>query len=364
MDKFRTKIEEWDIFVIITLLCLIGLISLHSASYTIKGLLNKDFAKSQFMWVLFSLLVVFFVLKYGYLKLLDKAYILFAVNIILLLLIFAVGKTRLGARRWLNMGFFFLQPSELFKITFILALSRYIADREDKINNIFVFIIPLIAMLVPMILIIKQPDLGTALTLLPIFFTVLFASGIKKRFLFTPFIGAIFASPFLWGMLRPYQKNRVFVFLNPNTDPLGAGYTVIQSKIAIGSGGLFGKGWMAGTQNKLNFLPERHTDFIFSVIGEEWGFLGAAVVVVLFLILFSRLLRIAETTSDTAGRLLVTGVVSLLCFHVIVNIAMVMGLMPAVGIPLPFLSYGGSNLVTVMFLISMCESVRQRWKEF
>ncbi len=361
---FKEKLADLDVFVIIALICVIGLMSLHSASYTVNGLLNKDFADLQFMWFIFALVIIFFVLKYGYVKLLDKAYILFFINIILLLLVFAIGRTRLGARRWLDLGFFFLQPAELCKITYILALVKYVSSRQYKINNIYVYLIPLIGTLIPMMLIIKQPDLGTALTLLPVFFAVLFTSGIKKRFLFVPIIGAIISSPFLWVLLKQYQKNRILVFLNPNMDPLGAGYTVIQSKIAIGSGGLLGKGWMAGTQNQLNFLPERHTDFIFSVLGEEWGFIGAILILILFLMLLNRLLKIADHTSDLSGKLLVTATVALLWFHIFVNISMVMGLMPAVGIPLPFLSYGGSNLSAFIFLIALCKSVQQHRKVF
>ncbi len=297
-------------------------------------------------------------------KLLDKAYILYTINIILLLLVLLIGKTMLGARRWINLGFFFLQPAELCKVTFILALVRYIGDRQYKLDNIHGFAIPFIGTIIPMLLIVMQPDLGTALTLLPIFFIVLFVSGVKKKYLFLPIIAAVSSSPFLWGILKPYQKNRILVFLDPNRDPLGTGYTVIQSKIAIGSGGLLGKGWMAGTQNQLNFLPARHTDFIFSVIGEEWGFLGAVVILVLFLLLFIRLLRIVDYTSDLAGKLLVIATVTLLWFHTIVNIAMSMGLMPTVGLPLPFLTYGGSNLVTMMFLVALAKSVEQRRKVF
>lgn len=364
MNTFKAILLKYDLFFIIAALCIIGLLSLHSASYTATGLLSRDFAKSQMLWILVSLIIVLFVLRYGYGKLIDKAYILYAINILLLLLVLFVGKTRLGARRWINLGFFLLQPAELCKVTFMLALVRYITDKHYRFDNIYKFAIPFIATLVPMLLIMMQPDLGTALTLLPVFFIVFFASGAKKRFLFIPIGAAIAASPFLWNFLKPYQKSRILVFLNPDKDPLGVGYTVIQSKIAIGSGGFFGKGWMAGTQNQLNFLPERHTDFIFSVIGEEWGFLGTILVLLLFLLLFIRLLRISDHTSDYAGKLLVIAIVTLLWFQVVVNMAMVMGLMPTVGLPLPFLTYGGSNLVAVMFLIALAKSVEQRRKMF
>ncbi|MFH0732744.1 MAG: rod shape-determining protein RodA [Candidatus Omnitrophota bacterium] len=363
MDIYKT-IREWDLFLIIALLCIIGLASLHSASYTPDGVLTKDFAKSQFVWILFSAAVAVALNRYGYVKLLDKAYLLFAINIALLLVVFFIGALRLGARRWLSFGFFQLQPSELCKVTFILALVRYASDIRYRFDSIHTFIVPFAITFLPMIFIIKQPDLGTALTLLPVFFIVLFSSGTRKRYIFWPIAAAVSASPFLWNVLKQYQKNRILVFLNPDMDPLGAGYTVIQSKIAIGSGGFFGKGWMSGTQNQLNFLPERHTDFIFSVIGEEWGFVGAAIVLVLFLCLLIRLLRIADTTSDEAGKLTVMGIVALLWFEIAVNAAMVMGLMPTVGLPLPFLTYGGSNLLAMMALVGIAKSVEDKRKVF
>lgn len=364
MNIIKSKIKEWDLFLIVAGLCIIGLFALHSASCTPSGILDKDFASLQLIWILSSIVIIFFVIKYGYEQLIDKAYILYAINIILLILVFVIGKTRLGARRWISFGFFFLQPSELCKITFILALVKYVTSKHYKFYNIYGFIVPFIITIIPVILIIKQPDLGTAITLLPIFFIVLFTSGIKKRYLFAPIIAGVASSPFLWNMLREYQKNRILVFLNPNRDPLGAGYTVIQSKIAMGSGGFLGKGWMAGTQNQLNFLPERHTDFIFSVIGEEWGFWGAIVILTLFLLLFLKLLKIASTTSDRAGRLLVIAILTLLWFQAVVNVAMTIGLMPVVGLPLPFLTYGGSHLTTAMFLIALAKSVELRRKVF
>lgn len=360
----KSKLAKHDLFAIIAVLCIIGLISLHSASYTPRGILDKDFAKWQFLWILFALVVAFFIIRYGHEELLDKSYLLYAINIILLLAVLLVGKSRLGAKRWINMGFFLLQPSELCKVTFILALVKYIVNNYYKLNRFYGFIIPFIITFLPVILIIRQPDLGTALTLLPVFFVVLFACGVRKRYLFLPIITGILSSPFLWNMLRSYQKNRIMVFLNPDRDPLGGGYTVIQSKIAIGSGGFFGKGWMAGTQNRLNFLPERHTDFIFSIIGEEWGFFGAMVVLILFLLLLKRLLKIADSTNDLAGKLLVIAAATLLWFQATVNIAMVMGLLPAVGLPLPFLTYGGSSLVTIVILIAIAKSVEQRRKVF
>jgi len=215
-----------------------------------------------------------------------------------------------------------------------------------------------------MMLIIKQPDLGTAIVFLPILFSILLVAGARIWHMLSIIIIGLASCPLLWFMLKTYQKKRLLVFLNPNMDPLGAGYTVIQSKIAIGSGGLFGKGWLSGTQNQLNFLPERHTDFIFSVIGEEWGFLGAMLLVVLFIILMNRLLNLTNQTNDDRGKFLITGVVALLWFQFFINISMTLGLMPVVGLPLPLVSYGGSSLATTMALIGLAVSVKARRKVF
>jgi rod shape determining protein RodA len=213
---------------------------------------------------------------------------------------------------------------------------------------------------VPFLLVLVQPDLGTALLLVPIFFAVLFAGGAKPKHLGVMIGSGLVAMPFFWHFLREYQKQRLMVFINPNVDPLGAGYTIIQSKIAVGSGGLFGKGWMSGTQNQLNFLPERHTDFIFSTIGEEWGFLGAMVLMVFYGLIIREMFGIAYSTTDRAGKLVAIGVAVLLAFQVTINISMTIGAMPVVGIPLPMVSYGGSSLLATVAAIGLVLNIGMR----
>jgi rod shape determining protein RodA len=217
---------------------------------------------------------------------------------------------------------------------------------------------------VPFILVLLQPDLGTALLLLPIFFAMLVVSGASGKHIAGMMIAGASAAPFFWHFLREYQRQRLLVFINPNIDPLGAGYTIIQSKIAIGSGGLVGKGWLNGTQNQLNFLPERHTDFIFSVVGEEFGFLGASALVILFFVLVKKALVIASQTSDMYGRCIATGIGVMLAMQVIINIGMTIGLMPVVGIPLPLMSYGGSSLLSTMIAIGLLLNVGMRRSTF
>ncbi|NQT95846.1 MAG: rod shape-determining protein RodA [Candidatus Omnitrophica bacterium] len=363
MNKILKEIDPILITAILALL-IIALLSLYSASHKPDGTIPRNYCLQQVIWIALALLISGCFLWLGYERFIDYSYWLLAINIILLALVLAVGDARLGAKRWLSLGLFNLQPSELCKVSFILVLVRYISTNQHRIGDIRIVATSLLICLIPMLLIIKQPDLGTAIVFLPIFFVILFTAGAKIWHIICIFSVGLATCPLLWFILKAYQKKRLLVFLNPNMDPLGAGYTVIQSKIAIGSGGFFGKGWLSGTQNQLNFLPERHTDFIFSVIGEEWGLAGAFLVLMLFIILINRLLRIADTTNDEKGKLLVTGIVTLLWFQVIVNIAMTLGLMPVVGLPLPLISYGGSSLATTMVLIALALSVKMRRKIF
>ena len=210
----------------------------------------------------------------------------------------------------------------------------------------------------------KEPDLGTSICFFPILFFMLYIGGAVPRHLLSIIGIVMLSSPLFWWLLKDYQKERLLVFLDPNMDPLGAGYTMIQSKIAIGSGGWFGKGWMVGTQSQLNFLPEAYTDFVFSVAGEEWGFFGGVLVILLYFLLIVRCLAIAHHTKEPFGRLIVVGVVGMLSFQVVVNVAMTMGLMPIVGLPLPLISYGGSSLLTTMISIALVLNVGMRRSVF
>ncbi len=347
--------RNYDPFLIILPLaiCAIGLLFLYSASQGMKDIKGIDFTVRQVVWLLISLVLLIVVRNINFRKILDWSYLFYLVIAVLLAALLLFGGTRMGAKRWIKLGWFTLQPSELAKPVLLLALTYYLGNNRYSVKNIRTFFISLFLAGLFFVLIAKEPDLGGAIALLPILFAVLVAADTPISYIFGSFLLGLAASPLFWNFLKDYQKRRLLVFLNPNMDPLGAGYTVIQSKIAIGSGGLWGKGWMSGTQNQLNFLPERHTDFIFSVVGEEWGFVGSLLVILLFCLLIIRIIAVAERTNDRYGKLLAVGVASMLSFQALVNIAMTAGFMPIVGLPLPFISYGGSRLITMWLCIAL-----------
>ncbi|MCA9405768.1 MAG: rod shape-determining protein RodA [Candidatus Omnitrophica bacterium] len=328
----------------------IGLMALYSATYDNVRVSQKIFY-DQLLCASLGFGVMYLFGRMDYRRFYDAAYIFYIVNVILLIMVLLGGRHALGARRWFEIFGISFQPSELTKLAAILMLGRYFSDLRPKLSFNFAskativfqhLLVPLFLILATMLLIFKQPDLGTSLLIFGIFIIMLFASGIEYNILFS-FLGfCVFLMPFAWNVLKPYQKDRLLVFLNPNIDPLGAGYTIIQSKIAIGSGQFFGKGWLSGTQNQLNFLPERHTDFIFSVIGEEWGMFGALVMILFYFLLIHCSLQIAAQVKDKFG---------ILTLQVVINIGMVMGLFPIVGLTLPFVSYGRSSFL--IFAIMM-----------
>lgn len=346
------------LFFVALLLSCLGIFFVYSASTDNLGT-STDFVIKQIIWLFAGVIIVAVILFIDYKILMDWSYILYGISLILLVFLLLLGKARLGAQRWFEFGGVTIQPSEFTKITFILAVSTYLTKRKYEINLktiLFSFLISSPAMF----LILKQPDLGTALLLLPVMFAILFVAGARPKYLLNIILAMGCFAPLAWHFLRDYQKERLSVFLNPNIDPLGAGYTVIQSKIAIGSGRIFGKGWLAGTQSRLNFLPERHTDFIFSVIGEEWGFLGVLLIILLFAFLIRRAIQIAETTEDDFGRFVAGGLCALIAFQSIINIGMTAGFMPVVGLPLPFISYGGSNLLSIFIAIGLLLNIKMR----
>jgi len=342
-------------------LLVLGLLTLYSASFQKAQDLGISYLNRQLMWAAIGTMLAIVLVSVDYHRWLEWAYLLYGLNLLLLAVVLIAGVTRGGAQRWLSFGGFSIQPSEFAKITTILVLARYLGSHRQMTGFSWrALFCAGIFMLVPMALILKEPNLGTSSVFIPVTLALLLVWGIRLRVLGAILgMGAV-AAPFLWHGLKEYQRSRLMVFMNPNLDPLGAGYTVIQSKIAVGSGGLWGKGWFSGTQNQLNFLPERHTDFIFSIVGEEWGFFGTTVCLALFAVIFYRGILIATQTRDPFGRLLIVGLVTMLWFHVMVNVGMTMGLMPVVGLPLPFLSYGGSWTLTCLVAVGIILSVGVR----
>ncbi len=283
-------------------------------------------------------------------------------TIVLLAVVDVIGRTAMGAQRWFPLGpLGGFQPSEVAKLAIIIALAKLLEARETWSIAPVAGLLAVVA--IPTGLIIDQPDLGTALVMLAIFVVMVFAAGAPARVLAVLAGGAAGAAPVLWGLLRDYQRTRLMVFLDPGIDPLGAGYALIQSKIAVGSGQLWGKGLLAGTQSLLHFIPEQHTDFIFTVIGEELGFAGAMVMLALFAVWLWRGMAIAMQSKDRLGMLLGVGVVAMMVFHLFVNVGMTIGLMPITGIPLPFISHGGTSLVVMLAATGLLLSIGMRRKK-
>lgn len=353
---------------IVLLICAIGLFALYSASFQNGVFLKHDVFFKQITWIILGVIIYFATIALGHRKILGYAYLLYCIMIVLLLLVLLVGSEKLGAQRWFNIFGINFQPSEISKLIVILVLARYLSKfigccshrANIPLLSGFIFSLGLVAL--PALLIFLEPDLGTACVLFPIFIFMIFYAGIKLKYFFSLFSCVLLVVPFLWHLLKDYQRTRLLVFLNPNLDPLGAGYTIIQSKIAIGSGRFFGKGWLSGTQNQLNFLPERHTDFIFSVIGEEWGFLGSVVLLGLFFILILRFINSISATIDSESKLLVVGIITFFSTQILINIAMAIGLVPVVGLPLPFISYGGSSMLICFIALGLVSSVSRAKK--
>lgn len=344
--------HSFSILFIVVLIAVMGILSIYSSTYQKEGELWKLIYKRQIFWVILGLVFFSVFSNLHYQRLWDSTYFLYVTALFLLFLVFILGIIRLGAQRWIRFAWFNFQPSELAKLIIVIFLARYFStkSRDDislRVGNYGIFrafILPFIFIAVPVGLIIEQPDLGTALIIMFLFAVMMYLAGVRLSYLLVILLIVLLFSPVLWHFLRGYQKNRLFVFLNPNLDPYGAGYTVIQSKIAIGSGGLFGKGWLCGTQSQLHFLPESHTDFIFATFAEEWGLFGSLFLLLLYCLLICKGLKIALWTNDQFGRLLAFGITLMLAIQIFVNIAMNLGFMPVVGIPLPLMSYGGSSI--------------------
>jgi len=335
------KLDKFLLLCLLLIACL-GMTVLYAAVY--QG--NHGIFQKQCLYWLVGLLAFFSMCFVPLRQFALMAWPFYSLSLLCLALVPLVGDVHMGARRWLDLGVVSFQPSEMMKWALMLVLAHWFASREPNTLKNFFMAIALCG--VPAALIVIQPDLGTTLVLLFAAIVVLMVSGFAWKW----FLGALAISPvvayFLWGHLHDYQKQRVLTFIDPQTDPLGAGYHVIQSMIAIGSGGLFGKGFLEGTQVRLHFLPEQHTDFIFSVLAEEFGLLGVAILLILYGLLIARMLSIASHAHTRFGSLLVTGISAIFLLYAFVNIGMVSGILPVVGVPLPFISYGGSALLTMV----------------
>jgi rod shape determining protein RodA len=388
---------KYDIitFILILALVAVGTIAIYSATSVADVDANSFFVR-QIIWAILGVLIMIMVSIIP-LRIINRfSYWFYGFTLFTLVLVYLVGKVGQGAERWLVIGPLHIQPSEFAKLATVLAVSKFLSDQYADINKIKYFFISVGLILVPFILIARQPDLGTSLVFLALVIPVLFWAGLnwfsifiiltpvltiilsfnfisflilmltitiililsgKKPiilvavFLLNIFVGII--TPYLWNQLRPYQQQRILTFINPEQDPKGAGYQIIQSQVAIGSGGLWGKGYMNGTQTHLRFLPAQHTDFIFSVIGEEFGFVGVSAILLLFMLLIIRLIAIAGAIRQSFESMVVLGIATIILFHVMINIGMTIGMAPVTGLPLPFLSYGGSSLMANLIMMGI-----------
>jgi len=358
--SFFKRINIYIIFSILSLNA-IGLINLYSATTNIAKHLQGIFS-NQILWILVGWMIFTVMTAINYRFFVKLAYVFYALNIGALIAVMTIGKTSYGAQRWIDLGFFSYQPSETMKLAMILVLAKHLASVSPAEGIGFrKLLVPLCLLGVPFILTAKQPDLGTALLLLMISGTLLFAMRIRARVIITAICIALVAGPLAWNFgLKTYQKNRVLTFLYPNKDPRGAGYNSIQAKIAVGSGQFFGKGFKNGSQSQLEFLPEKQTDFIFCVLSEEHGFLGCIATLGIYAILLLSILQCAFMSKDVYGALVCIGVFALILWHVFVNIGMVTGLLPIVGVPLPLVSYGGTSTMTIMLGLGWVSSVYYR----
>lgn len=351
---------DWTLLIVVGVLALVGIGNLFSATSGWEGAGGHLYLKQTF-WFGIGLCLAILVCCFDYRHLEHLGIHFYVINLALLVAVLAVGKTTMGATRWLDLGFFNLQPSEIMKVVIIIAFARYFSRHGHfRAHGLGELIVPFALLALPVVLVMRQPDLGTSLLILFIAAVMVLFAGIRRGVLILLVLLALGSAWGGWYVLHDYQRERIRTFVEPERDPLGAGYHIIQSKIAVGSGGTFGKGFMQGTQSQLSFLPERHTDFAFSVFAEEWGFAGSLLLVLLYLFLIIWGIYIARRAADRFGMFLAVGVTAMLFWHIVVNLGMVIGLLPVVGVPLPLFSYGGTNMVTTMIGVGLLLNVSMR----
>lgn len=357
-----SRISIWFLLPIL-LLNVFGLVNLYSATHGPSSTDVQTLFIQQIVWLVAGWSIFFFVTFLDYLWINKLVWAMYIINVGALVYTDLHGKVVLGGQRWIDLHFFRYQPSETMKLALILILAKILVTKnpEGRGMGLRELFLPLMLVLIPFVLTVKQPDLGTAMTLLLIGGTMLFFVKIRRGIIVFISVIGIIAMPLVWQYgLKDYQKHRVLTFISPDSDPQGKGYNSIQSRIAVGSGQITGKGFRQGTQSQLEFLPERHTDFIYSVLSEEWGFFGSVLVMGIFIWLFLVSFDIALKARDRNGALITVGVTAYLFWHMFVNIGMVIGLLPIVGVPLPLLSYGGSGMLTTMLGLGLVSSVAYR----
>jgi rod shape determining protein RodA len=356
---------DWILGGVTLLVVAIGLLVIWSTSFKATALASSSDAVHQLIFAAGGLVMMVLVARTDYRAWGKLSLWLYGLMVLLLVAVLVLAKPVLGAQRWISFGFFQFQPSELAKLVVIVVLAKFFADHYDQLERPKYLLLSLVYVAVPAALVMRQPDLGTALVIMATWLGMALVSRIRKLYIGGLAALGLAALPFMLAHLQDYQKARLTVFLNPQADPLGAGHNVIQSTITIGSGQIFGRGLAAGSQSQLNFLPQlaQHTDFIFAVLNEKMGFIGGTLLLVLFAVLLWRGLVIAYRAQDRFGMFLATGIVSMILFHVFINVGMNMGIAPVTGIPLPFVSYGGTSLIVALIAVGLLESVAVRRKK-
>jgi rod shape determining protein RodA len=361
IDRRLVQYFDWWMFCLILAITACGLVALSSA---VKfGTTDQQAAlfTRQLVWYAAGTVAMVVAFVFNYKSYERWAHVIYLICLLMLIAVLFYGKYVAGSRRWLVLGPLSIQPSEMVKLAVILVLAKYYARvvRTDGIR-MRELITPVILTVIPFLLIVRQPDLGTAMMVALIAGSITLYIKIERRTLLVLIVSGTLMIPMVWSLLKGYQKQRILTFLNPERDPLGAGYHIIQSKIAIGSGMITGKGYFKGSQNTLEFLPEQHTDFIFSVLSEEWGLIGSVLLLTIFLLIILAGLQIAQRSRDPFGTILAVGVTAMISWQVFINIGMVMGLLPVVGVTLPFISYGGSSVITNMAAVGLLLNVSMR----
>lgn len=351
LSPFRRLAEvNWFIVAVMSLIALAGILMMISAGGGEFGI----YALPQLWRFAAAFALMLLLAQLPMRLLLDYAYVIYFLGVAVLVVVDIIGHTGMGAQRWLKFGGMNVQPSEFMKLALILALARYFHQMHpEDIKRIPFLVVPLILIAIPAVFILRQPNLGTTIILASVGGIMCFLIGVQWRYFLGAAAAAAAATPVAWHFMHDYQKRRVLTFLDPTADPLGAGYNILQSMIAIGSGGFFGRGYLQGSQNQLNFLPEKHTDFIFTMLSEEFGFLGSMLLLLLYGVLLLSALVVALRSRSTFGAMIASGVAALVFMHVLINCGMVMGLLPVVGVPLPLMSYGGSITVSTVLAVGL-----------
>ncbi|HWB85282.1 MAG TPA: rod shape-determining protein RodA [Bryobacteraceae bacterium] len=349
---------DWPLMLITLLICSVGVLQIFSATRDTGW---QDAWWKQIIYIFAGLLLMWIILAIDYHTLLHHVPLMYILSVLALLGTFVIGRQVFGSRRWIPLaGGFHLQVSEFVKLVIILLVARYLTELKTEELEVREMLKLAGLVIVPTALVLKQPDLGTSLTYIAILFAGAFLAGLRWKYIAAITVVAVLVLPVSWHFLKDYQKARLVSFMDPERDPQGTGYQLIQSQIAVGAGGMFGKGVTKGTQTQLRFLPVPHTDFIFSAFSEEHGFLGVIVVLSLYFVLIMRIVQNAQTAPDRSGMYICMGVAALLLFHVLVNVGMVVGRMPVTGIPLPFMSAGGSSALANFLALGLVNNVRLR----